>query len=407
MPKKYGSRNTGGTYRSVPSRVRSRVGTRPAVTSTATFKRRLDSVKGHRLAAQTYAKRGQPKLAALANSKAIAKLNQQVKRNTTRLDGEYQTKTGGSEIMQLNYRAPLCLHLNNLNIGARNTTASSLNAEGPQWIRAHFNNGDLVSTSYQLLGHENVRTAKMAPLDHANAMCNGPKCKWLGTELQFEFTGYTNDCHIGIYVVQEKRGPRSDPWGAIKGTNAPPVHMPYTLNQWKELEDFGPHRINYQRYRVIAKKKLYLNSRIYQQNETTQDVGDAVGADIADDEARVDATTRPIKRCSIKLRPKKMLYQIQSSQTETGTEKMDADGNQREQHTQGPWSFDNQLPLSNWWLIITTDNRADLPTTVESMGVGHSHTPYSGNTLTVEVIRRNWWQDSHKPSLIHTDLGGE
>jgi hypothetical protein len=401
------SRVNRGSSRSKLTSARSISRTKRVTAPLAKAKRRLDSAKGWRLAAQTYAKRGQPVLAAAANAKAIAKLNKQVKANKRQLDGEYQTKTGGSEIMQLNYKAPLCLHLNNLNIGARNTTASSLNAEGPQWIRAHFNNGDLISTSNQLLGHENVRTARMAPLDHANPMCNGPKCRWLGTELQFEFTGYVNDCHIGIYVVQEKPGPRSDPWGAIKGTNSPPVHLPYTLNQWKELEDFGPHRINYQRYRVIAKKKLYMNSRVYQQNETTQDVGDAVGADIADDEARVDATTRPIKRCAMKLRPNKMLYQIQSSQTETGTEKMDADGNARESHTQGPWSFDNQLPLSNWWVIITTDNRADLPTTIESVGLGHSHNPYSGNTLTVEVIRRNWWQDSHKPSLIHTDLGGE
>jgi hypothetical protein len=308
--------------------------------------------------------------------------------------------------MQLNYKAPLCLHLNNLNVGARNTTFSSLNAEGPQWIRAHFNNGDLISTNNQLLGHEDVITAKMAPLDHANPMCNGPKCKWLGTELQFEFTGYTNDCHIGIYVVQERKGPRSDPWGAIKGTTSPPVHLPYTINQWKELEDFGGNRINYQQYKVLASRKVYLNSRVFQQNETLADAGEAIGADVADDEARILATSRPIKRASIKLRPNKMLYQMQSTQTETGTEKMDADANAREAHTQGPWSYDNQLPLNNVWLIITTDNRADLPSTIESAVVGHSHSIYTGSTLTVEVIRRNWWQDSHKPSLIHTDLGG-
>jgi hypothetical protein len=342
-----------------------------------------------------------------SNARKITQLARQVKANKRQLDGEYQTKTGRSAIMQFNYKAPLCLHLNNLNVGARNTTASSLNAEGPQWIRAHFNNGDLISTNNQLLGHEDVVTAKMAPLDHTNAMCNGPKCRWLGTELQFEFTGYVNDCHIGIYVVQERKGPRSDPWGAIKGTNAPPVHLPYTLNQWKELEDFGANRINYQRYKVIASRKVYMNSRVFQQNEALADAGDAIGADVADDEARILATTRPIKRVRMKLRPNKMLYQIQSTQAETGTQVMDADPNPREQHTQGPWAFDNQLPLNNMWLIVTTDNRADLPSTIESAVVGHSHSHFTGSTLTVEVFRRSWWQDANKPTLIHSDLGGE
>ena len=47
-------------------------------------------------------------------------------------------------------------------------------------------------------------------------------------------------------IVQEKRGPRSDPWGVILGTNAPPVHLPYTIKQWKDLEGFNGNRINHQ-----------------------------------------------------------------------------------------------------------------------------------------------------------------
>ena len=345
------------------------------------------------------------KRAVTANTRAITKIAKQVSKNSRRLDGEYQTKTGTSQVMQLNYKTPLALHLNNLNVGSQNTNPGSLNAEGPQWIRAQFNNGDKLSTSFDTLGHEDVTTAHMAPLDHANPMCNGGKCKWLGTELQFEIKGYTNDTRVEIYVVQEKKGHKLDPWGAVQGTNSPPPYMPNTLNQWKHLVGFNANRINYQQYRVLAKKKVYLNSRIFQQDEALQDTIEAAAGDTldpVDDEARVDATTSPVKRCKIVLRPNKMLYQIKSSETELGVEKMNTDGNPRESHTQGPWSYDNQRPMANTWLIICTDNQEDLPTGPHApLHPTGSYSALSYNALTVQVIRRNWWQDSHAPTLAH------
>jgi len=347
------------------------------------------------------------KRAVSANTRAITSLAKKVRSNSSKLDGAYQTKTGTSEPMQLNYKAPLALHLNNLNVGARNTSPSSLNAEGPQWIRAEFNNGDRLTTNYDVLGHENVTTSHMADLDHANPMCNGGKCKWLGTELQFEISGYTNDTRVEIYVVRERKGYKLDPWGAVQGTNSPPTYMPHTLNQWKHLVGFNANRVNHKHFQVLAKKSVYLNSRIFQQDEGIQDTIDGtVGADLdpVDDEARVQATTRPVKRCKIVLRPNQMLYQLKSSETELGTEKMNTDGNPRESGTQGPWSFDNQNPMKNTWLIICTDNQEDLPS-----GLVHgplhpsgSYTPLSYNVVTVQCIRRNWWQDSHAPTQAHT-----
>ena len=76
-----------------------------------------------------------------------------------------------------------------------------------------------MSTNNMLLGHEDVHTARMAPLDHANPMCNGPKCRWLGTELRFEFTGYVNDWRRPAKL----RSADADDGGLLAGS--PPVAL--------------------------------------------------------------------------------------------------------------------------------------------------------------------------------------
>ena len=82
---------------------------------------------------------------------------------------------------------------------------------------------------------------------------------------------------------------------------------------------------------------VYFNSR-----RTEAPTGHVEG-----DNAFVDATTKPVQYCSMKIKPNRMLYQLRSTLNEMGvhdrvhddlTDPATADAN----YDQGPWSFDNQ-----------------------------------------------------------------
>jgi len=320
---------------------------------------------------------------------ALNSVFRQVKANTRRLDGVYQTITGVSPSIIVTAATPTGLHLNNLNVGAK----TNGHPAGPQWFQASDNNP---VAEPQYIGVETRAMAIMKDQrNKAHPHCTGPKCKWLGTELQFKFEGFLDDTRVKIFIVQEKKQYRLDPWqqyttrmsdynNPLKDDVEMAAHMPYTLNQWRNIIGFNANSVNYKQYKVLATKSLYFNSRRTE----------APSGHIEGDNAFVDATTKPVQYCSIKLKPNRMLYQLRSSQNEMGvmddlTDPAPADA----AHDQGPWSFDNQNPYANVFCIVTTDDESALTGTL------------TGDRVKFTCIRRNWWQDQIGPTMVGANNG--
>jgi hypothetical protein len=313
---------------------------------------------------------------------ALNSVFRQVQANTRRLDGVYQTITGVSPAIIVTSATPTALHLSNLNVGGK----THGHPAGPQWFQASDDNP---VAEPQYIGRETRAMAIMKDQrNKAHPHCTGPKCKWLGTELQFKFEGYLDDTRIKIFIVQQRKQYKLDPWSQYTSrvashTLADDVemapHMPYTLNQFKHLLGFNANTLNYKQYKVLATKSLYFNSR-----RTEAPTGHIEG-----DNAFVDATTKPVQYCTMKIKPNQMLYQLRSTLNEMGVHDdindpapADAD------YDQGPWSFDNQNPYSNVWCIVTTDDESALAGSL------------SGDRVKFTCIRRNWWQDQVGPTMV-------
>lgn len=327
------------------------------------------------------------KNAVIQNTMALNSVFRKVQQNTRRLDGVYQTITGVSPQIILTAATPTALHLNNLNIGAK----TNGHPAGPQWFQASDNEP---VAEPQYLGVETRAMPIMKDQrNKAHPHATGPKCKWLGTELQFKFEGFLDDTRVKIFIVQELRKYKLDPWQQYTARQSNHVvsddvemapHMPYTINQWKNILGFNANKVNYKQYKVIATRSLYFNSRR----------SEAPSGTVEGDNGFVDATTKPVQYCSIKIKPNKMLYQLRSTYNEMGvhddiTDPAPADAD----YDQGPWSFDNQDPHANWWAIVTTDDESALGGTI------------TGDRVKFTCIRRNWWQDQIGPTMVGTGIG--
>jgi len=325
---------------------------------------------------------------ALRNKRTASAALKLARSNKQKLLGPHQSKTGISPPMYPIASQPLCLHLNNLNVGDANNTDQQHNVRGPNWMQAAMMaDGDDISHPNSL-GYETVQTSLMGNSNEKQTpMCNGPSAKWNGTELQFKVEGFLDDTRVHFYVVQQKQHYRADPWHTENRFDSDPHYLPYTINEWQDLIGFNANRVNLSKYKILAHKSLYFNSRKTNPDTVFGNLAEFIAGTDNDDQ-EVDATTKAVQYCTIKLTPRQMLYQIKSTEEENGL----VDSAYSNEHSaqdsrldHGPYSFENQHPNKNTWLIICTDDQS----AVEDWG---------GDSVRVTVIRRNWWQDKRRPT---------
>lgn len=202
---------------------------------------------------------------------------------------------------------------------------------------------------------------------------NGPTLKLSYVDFEFKVTGFLQDCRVRIDFVQQ-RGLKNH-WF---NQNSASSFMPQTLKQFRGIAGFGPDRIDTSAYKVLATRRLYLNSM------GSNNIADT-GAQIVGDNTEGDtapATTAPAKYCHVRLNLNQVIKQLQpTTNQDDGAEDEDkmAVGTIRGHGSN--WSFDNMSPLQNVWAVISTDDTNDI-----------TDGPL-GDKVQVEIIRRCCWRD--------------
>lgn len=305
-----------------------------------------------------------------------------INRNTARLNklaaqqyGYYQTQTQISNaLFNVTESTPAICQLTNLAHGAT----------GAHFKYPHnYTNGLVSDSSLPDLQSFSVFTAPMMGdsdmIENVqHHVPNGNRLMWRMCELKFEVSGFLDNTNVDIWIVQE-RPQRQDPWHT-RGTHGLPTHLPYTVPQFCGISGFTANRINYKKYKVLKHRHLFFNSK-----PSSSLLDGTVGEVVSEgaQQATVDATTRHIKQCSIKWRPNMLLKQLKHSMSQNEDVMRDTpnmDGNTSFAGA-GSWHWDNIDPLQNIWCIITTDDSSTLGSTLD------------GDAVTVNVIRRNVWQD--------------
>jgi hypothetical protein len=271
--------------------------------------------------------------------------------------GDYQEqKSRLSSSHSVFANAPLLFHVNNPSCGSH----------GPY----------LHTTSFPLYNSTlptNVNFTKYAgPSDVDNDeedekhLPNGPKLKLLFADFQFKFTGFANDTRITIHFIQQK-SITTDFWNQ----NKPDQFLPSTLPGFKHIAGFDCNELDRKNYRVLAKRKLYLNA------SGSSSVLDSLTSDPS--EVTTEATTPPSRYCHIRLNLNKVLKQLNSSLNEyDGADYPDNSVDDSERPHGASWAYDNQHPLSNIFCLISTDDE----------------TPYDGDHVRCDIIRKLAWRDS-------------
>jgi hypothetical protein len=267
---------------------------------------------------------------------------------------------------------PCCIHLNNLFHDSR---------LGPRVIRPHqsiiTDHAQDVLDDYNVAGtfteiHHHMHGGD----DHTTPIPNGDVLLWKGTTLKIKVKGYVANTYCDFYIVKEKRQKYMlDPWRAEE-TSQRAHHMPYTLEQWRMISGpFTAQSVNKQQYDVISHKRIFMNSA---RSISPGDVA-AEAVDMAHSE--IDPTTRNEKLVFFNLRPNKVLKVLDNSMSQmTGQQDFGIDADPNQDKTIGPWTYDNQNPYDNWWLICTTtDEGGDIATPAHRM--------------QMQVIRTNYWRD--------------
>jgi len=291
------------------------------------------------------------------NKRQITKLNKSVSTLKKFQWGQFQSQTsilsGNDHVIVRDH--PLLLHVNNCNSGIHGPELCTINGLG------QVTTTGAVFNAYQGEGAPNGDYQD----DDVGNIANGPILKHNWAIFDFKFTGFMNDCRIRVDVIRQKRY-LTDFW-SDEHTHQ---FLPHTLASFKNLAGFTPNRIDTSTFQVIQTKYLYLNSR-----------GSQNVADTSQDRNTTEATTAPTKRCRISLRLNKVYKQLDSSEHQTtGAEDFDV-GDAGVAHHHGPWRYTNIHPLSNMWILLSSDDTRNLEDII------------GGDKLKVECIRRMTWQD--------------
>jgi hypothetical protein len=312
-------------------------------------------------------KRGAKTVQALAvsNARSIARL-QDAKYGPLQRNSSYMpaiSGTGGSIHVTKDY--PVCLHLNSLYSGQ---TGEPKN----KWIQSNtivLGSHQPVMDDYNLINHpfEPLRSIMVDNSDYMPRP-NGPRILWKSTTLKFEFNAWVPETYVDIYIVQQRVGKHlPDPWDTIIDTNTPHGHqyLPYTLPQWRNIgsKPMSGNWIDRSQYKILAHRKLYMDSvGDVPPTGFFHNTADAMlDATVVQDNGRAahatkNATTNPVKWCSITIKPNMVVKQLKTATDNLGEENMGFNANPQEEKTDGPWSYDNIDPRQNIWAIVTTSD---------------------------------------------------
>ena len=183
-----------------------------------------------------------------------------------------------------------------------------------------------------------------------------PDCFLVGTEFQFEISGFVDNTTVRIDFIRQKTFNTSF-WERGSSEN----YLPYTLEKFTHICGFTPNTINSKTFQIIKTKRVFLNSR-----------GSSSNIDATQDRNTVDATTRNVKTCKVYIPHKRKLKQLDDTRSET------AAGISTDM---GLFNFTNQNPLANVWCIISTDDATDLVA------------PLTGDAISCKMIRKCIWRD--------------
>lgn len=289
----------------------------------------------------------------VSNARKIAQLNYQQ-------FGRLQRQTTITTPYPVSKNHPLCVHVNNPLTG---------NAHGPHiW---HVNNVGIstASNSAFFQKYEGPGTDyDMGDLDHTYT-ANGPTLKLRSVNFQLRFHGFVHDCRIRIDVVRRK-SVVTDYWNQ----NHAKQFLPDVLPGFKDLAGFTANRIDTSAYQILKTKHVYINSR-----------GESTFADATDGEpdTTTDPNTAATKHCNVYLKLNQLLKQLKPSVDElTDQDHLGMNTQNTSRAGSGSsWSYDNQHPLRNTWLIISCD---------DDNGYLDSVTQ---DSISVEMIRTCVWQD--------------
>ena len=251
----------------------------------------------------------------------------------------------------------MCFHVNNPGHGAT----------GPYlWTPSNHTAGVIAGSTFNL--DQLLATQGYSQEDALNAP-DGPVLKLLNASFQIKLSGFVEDTRCRILCVQQKRID-ADFWSQRTAG----MFLPQQLCNMKRLAGFSPNDIDRRVFRVLADKRIYMNSK-----------GSSNLVDLNTNDNTVDGTTPPTRYCKINLRLNQVCRMLQKDGIND-----DGDGDtDRHAHTKGGsdhphnaiWAFDNQHPLKNTWIIISTDDESTLGAT------------FTGDAVGVQIIRKLTWQD--------------
>lgn len=313
---------------------------------------------------------------AVKNTAALARLKQASYGPIQQHTSEFvPTWTGGK--IHVTAAHPALFHINNLHNGVT----------GPAFF-----------TTSSLTHLASTRPGKFVPyqgpsnkyneafLRDAHNIPNGPKIKILYVEYKLKISGFVDATNILVQVIRQKKivGDRNDFWhqdpeGNDHGQHLP-KYLPNCLPAFTKLAGFTANTIDRSKYSVEYEKKIYMNSK-----------GSANPLDAVQDRNTTDATTSPIRYCTVKVPfkyPVKQLYSTQNQHTGGETPEAGGDPTQVDPMRTGSsssidssWDYSNIHPFANKWLLISSDDQTDFGSIVDS------------DAVQIEVIRKCVWRD--------------
>jgi len=317
----------------------SKSGSTRRATSRTSFRKALKD----KLARTKRALRPATTAAVKANTTKLARL-------TAKVRGPLQTQTSVLDLHGTHYPtniSPWILHVNDPGVGTH----------GPDVF--HVNN--LLNSTPAIGNFQLWQDSEGFHEQDAQHHPNYP-CYLIGVDYQFKISGFTQNTHIKIDVIRQKKM-MGDFWEQRGNGN----FLPQTLKKLKNLAGFSPNEINKEYFTVLQSRKIFLNSR------GSSSIHDAA-LDLDGIENTVDATTRNEKHCHLYVPIKATLKPIKSGTAELFGD-MDSDG------MHNTFTYDKMHPLKNIWILISTDDDTEL---------GDS---FTGNEVKVEIIRKCLWRD--------------
>ena len=208
--------------------------------------------------------------------------------------------------------------------------------------------------------------------DALDLIPNGPVLFAKYVKLDFRFSGFLHNCRIRIDVFRQKSMARSDAWNPHTASSG---IFPLNAKEFQRLAGWTMNSIDRKQFQVMQTKHVYFNSA-----GTAASIPD----DMTGQHTVRDPTTNAVKLCSVYIPLNREFRQLGSSLGEdTRVDHHDEDVHQDAHNISGAgsWQYDNQHPLKNVWIMISTDDSSDITDTL------------TGDALKIECMRTCVWRD--------------